>query len=422
MATMDLEVALIAEDSEQPINSIVVDMFVSGEPKEDAFTDITGLAEFALDLSNTDPLEGPVFSPGLHTIRLEANDTCRLFDAVTLVAFLGGTLSNSDGDGDGYGDGDGDCDDSDPSSYPGAIEVFDGRDNDCDGFVDNHTEVWDDDCDGYCEHDSQCLGQGPAEDGLLCATPLAEVPYNDCNDSVRDTDDNDLFDGTSIHPNAVEGQNRRDDDCDGIVDEGTNFYDDDGDGFTEANGDCDDDDPRTFGGAGGAFEYCDGADNDCDGQIDENCTTETAAPRIVGAITLSRFEIPLGDELLAGVVVMSEDSNLTYSWAADIGSFPDGTTGSSAAWIAPSVNETNLETLGGRFANLIVTVTDSEGRSVQGFTEILLWVSETGGFAGTCGCSVGAIGPLSAGSGGAALLLIVVAGVLRGRRREIALK
>jgi hypothetical protein len=423
MATMDLEVSIIADDRDQPRNSIIIDMIVSGEQKEDAFTDLNGLAEFDLDLSNTDPLEGPVFTPGLHTIRLEAKDTCQLVDAVTMVAMLGGTLSNADNDGDGYDTAQGDCDDGDPTSYPGALEVFDSVDNDCDTFVDNDTEVWDDDCDGFCESDVQCLGQGPAEDGLLCAVPLADTPYDDCNDSARDNDEDGVFDGTSVNPEATESQNRRDDNCNSIVDEGTNFYDDDGDGFTESTGDCDDEDPTTFGGArdddgnliGGGFEFCDEADNDCDGETDENCVTDTAAPRIVGAVTLTQYELPLGEQVTAGVIVLSEDAAITYSWASDVGLFPNGTEGATVVWTAPEWNADNLALYpDGGFANLIVTVTDTQGRSAQGFTEVSLWVGGTSGISTTCGCStIQSVEPLSGG-----VVLFVLLAAMGLRRRE----
>jgi hypothetical protein len=44
--------------------------------------------------------------------------------------------SPEDADGDGYTVAGGDCDDANASVYPGAIEVSNGIDDDCDGFVD----------------------------------------------------------------------------------------------------------------------------------------------------------------------------------------------------------------------------------------------------------------------------------------------
>ncbi len=46
------------------------------------------------------------------------------------------TAAIDDQDGDGWTVADGDCDDLDPSSHPGADELCDGADNDCDGEVD----------------------------------------------------------------------------------------------------------------------------------------------------------------------------------------------------------------------------------------------------------------------------------------------
>ena len=43
---------------------------------------------------------------------------------------------NADSDGDGYTPNQGDCSDHDPSAYPGATELCDGVDQDCDSTVD----------------------------------------------------------------------------------------------------------------------------------------------------------------------------------------------------------------------------------------------------------------------------------------------
>jgi len=46
------------------------------------------------------------------------------------------STTNADADGDGYWIAAGDCDDNDPNVNPGADEVCDGIDNDCDGDID----------------------------------------------------------------------------------------------------------------------------------------------------------------------------------------------------------------------------------------------------------------------------------------------
>src|SRR5688572_26257021 len=66
----------------------------------------------------------------------------------------GGMLDpTKDNDGDGVTISQGDCDDRDPTSYPGAPELCDARDNDCDKNVDG---ACDNDKDGYSRDSGDC--------------------------------------------------------------------------------------------------------------------------------------------------------------------------------------------------------------------------------------------------------------------------
>ncbi len=187
-----------------------------------------------------------------------------------------------DADGDGYSEAGGDCDEGRGDVHPGAPELEDGRDNDCDGLVDEGTDAYDDDGDGFSEGDGDCdddrtttypgapevLGNGIDDDcdGLV---DEGTDGYDDDDDGYSE-DAGDCDDGDpTIYPGAPETANGRDDDCDGVADEGTS--DVDSDGVSVEQGDCDDFDgwvnPQ-------ASELCDGVDNDCDGQADEDCGVE----------------------------------------------------------------------------------------------------------------------------------------------------
>ncbi|MCK6531151.1 FG-GAP-like repeat-containing protein, partial [Myxococcota bacterium] len=173
---------------------------------------------------------------------------------VHVVTGCGEATWYADGDGDGFGDdatawlGDchrppgyvavaGDCNDLDPDAYPGADEACNGRDDDCDGTVDEG---------------AMGGGAGGADadgDG-----------YGTCGDEP-DCDDGD----PTVHPGATETCDGEDDDCDGDADEG---FDADGDGYGTcgASPDCADGNPAIHPGA---TESCNALDDDCDGVADE---------------------------------------------------------------------------------------------------------------------------------------------------------
>jgi gliding motility-associated-like protein len=178
-------------------------------------------------------------------------------------------VNEIDNDGDGYAVCQGDCDDTNNTIYPNAPELCDGLDNNCDGSIDEGvttTYYADTDGDGFGDFNSSMES---------CSVPIGFVTDNtDCNDF-----------NTNINPNATEVCDGIDNNCDGSIDEGvtTTYYaDTDGDGFgdlansTEAcslpvgyvtnSTDCDDTNNTVYPGAP---ELCDGLDNDCDGIIPE---------------------------------------------------------------------------------------------------------------------------------------------------------
>ena len=204
-----------------------------------------------------------------------------------------------DTDDDGVLDKD-DCQPEDPNVYPGALELCNNKDDDCDGEIDE--DLGDSDGDGQAD----------------C------VDADDDDDGTPDEDDCAPLDA-SIHPGVLEICTGKDDNCDGNKDPEDAAgciplaKDSDEDGFgsndvkclcstsgkytAELKGDCDDSNPKIHPDA---EEICDGVDNNCDGSTDPSNLCETtykicidpgdggSQPGAVGIVTEKNVNLAMG--------------------------------------------------------------------------------------------------------------------------------
>ena len=176
-----------------------------------------------------------------------------------------------DADGDGYASHV-DCDDTDDAVYPGATELCDGIDNDCNKYVDDGLMQ-----DYYADAD----GDGWGNVALISTDCQVPAGYTDNPGDCDDTDD-------TVYPGTTEVCDGVDNDCDGSIDEyvQTWFYAHEySDGYRaedrqrlcgtspsypyrsyEAEQDCDDSDPYV------------GSDSICYSAIDGNGTSVTIGP------------------------------------------------------------------------------------------------------------------------------------------------
>jgi hypothetical protein len=178
----------------------------------------------------------------------------------------------SDADADGFVC-EVDCDDGDALVHPGADELCDGRDNDCNGSIDEKGAVdagrWfpDEDGDGHGD-----AGRGENS----CRQPLGWVAEaGDCDDLQA-----------SVHPGAADPCDGLDNDCDGAVDEDhVALATECGVGACRAQGvlECVAGalvDSCQAGAPAPDDALCNGLDDDCDGDLDEDfvsATTECGA-------------------------------------------------------------------------------------------------------------------------------------------------
>ncbi|MFL1013650.1 MopE-related protein [Flavisericum labens] len=159
----------------------------------------------------------------------------------------------TDNDNDGYADHPNlDCDDGNAAINPGATELCDGLDNDCDGQTDEGLTT----IDYYPDMDEDGYGDASANPISVCSAQQPDQTVTN-NDDCDDTD-------AAVNPATTEIlDNLKDDDCDPSTPDSSADTDDDGDGYSENDGDCDD---TKININPGASEIPDnGVDEDCDG-------------------------------------------------------------------------------------------------------------------------------------------------------------
>ena len=263
-----------------------------GEPPVLACVEPAGHSPFATDCDDTNPAVNP-----RNTERCDGldNDCNGRLDG-----------ADEDDDGDGFADAcaglpaaETDCDDTSAAVFPGADELCNAIDDDCDGVSDDAD------------------GDGHSAIGACAGGPLSA---DDCDDAVATT-----------HPGAAELCNGVDDDCNGVVDDPGARCDLAGvDDATCVDGSC-----RIDGCASG-FQDCDAdASNGCEEDLgasrvacggcgiacaaDEHCDGGTCTENVRWAAPVDGFvtdAVPLGGGRFATVGSASSDGVVSF-WAAD---------------------------------------------------------------------------------------------------------
>jgi len=207
---------------------------------------------------------------------------------ITLVLFViflfFGNLSTvqaADIDGDNYeaalgGDAGGDdCDDSDSAINPDATEICDGVDNDCDGEIDDDDAGITGQSTFYLDADGDGYGDSGTS-AMSCNQLSADSVSND-----TDCDDHD----STIHPSSVEVCDGADNDCDGEIDDDDAGITGQSTWYTDSDGDTYGDSTASITACNQPSGYvadatdCDdmessnypGASETCDDTIDQDC-------------------------------------------------------------------------------------------------------------------------------------------------------
>ncbi|MFM7200796.1 MAG: MopE-related protein, partial [Myxococcota bacterium] len=182
---------------------------------------------------------------GTETCDGKDNDCDGLVDGAD--SSLTGTPYYTDADGDGYGSSTSpatqgcsssppsgkvtnntDCDDTNAAIKPGATEVCDSKDNDCDTLIDDNDSPVSNQTTWYRDADNDTYGDNSVSTAK-CTKPSGYVAQNgDCNDN-----------DSTVNPAKTEVCNSKDDDCDTLIDDldptvsnqTTYYFDGDSDGY-----------------------------------------------------------------------------------------------------------------------------------------------------------------------------------------------
>ncbi len=288
--TSQITVTITVDDTEDPVihncpgNIVQCNSTVT-------WTEPTATDNCAVSNLLSSHANGSTFPVGVTTVTYTATDSNGNTSTCTFtVTITAPTVWYADNDIDGYGNlnatlssctqpsgyvaDNTDCNDNNSAIHPGATEICDNIDNDCDGMTDEGLPVFT----YYADADGDNYGSN--SNFITTCQSLPPMGYltisGDCDDA-----------NAAVHPGVTEICNGIDDDCDGSIDNGTiisTYYaDTDGDGYGDMNvsvvacvqpagyvsdnTDCNDAQNSIHPGA---TELCNGIDEDCDGVVDDN--------------------------------------------------------------------------------------------------------------------------------------------------------